>query len=135
MTQLGDKPDLLRSVAHTLAVLEKFRLDIQKALCYDSSNTTFDDVVLGVLKGELDVYELPNSVIIAHDRSTRKFPTYHLFLCAGELDELLAQEDMMIREAKLRGAKRLTLAGRRGWEKPLKKMGWEHVSSTFKKDV
>ncbi len=124
---LHHKPDtLLGRAQRLLYVLQKFELDICKALKYGSNSHTFDDIVRSALSGDIDVYELPNAVIIAELSTYPQHKVYHIFIAAGDLDEILDYQPRLHEEAKLRGASYLTLAGRKGWERVLKEHGWKH---------
>lgn len=135
MTQLGDKPDLADSIIRALQAMQKHRLDIETALCYGDNSHTFDDVVLRLVRGELDIFEFENSLIIAEVCDAPQHRTFHLYIGCGDLNEILSKEDFMLREARIRGCKYISIAGRRGWEKPLKDMGWRHTLSILSKEV
>lgn len=126
---------LLVGLRRTLDVLEKFQLDICAALEYGNNSHTFDDIVKLALVGEVDVYELPNSVIVMELSKYPQFAVYHGFIAAGNLEEILSAHKMMFREARLRGAKYLSIAGRRGWEKAMKAHGWQHKLSIMQIEV
>lgn len=129
------KPTLLDNLDRTLAALRKFELDICRALEYGNNSHSFDDIVRLVLDGSVDMYEFPNSVIIMELTHYPNFSVYHGFIAAGDLQEILDAHTMMFKEARLRGAKYLSIAGRRGWEKAMRNHGWSHKLSIMQVEV
>ena len=128
--------DIFTEMEELIAGLRKFRVDIEKALEYGNSSHGFDDIALKALTGEVDTYILPNSVIIMELDASPKHKSYHAFIAAGDLDEIIeAQNGLLIREAKYRNAKYLTLAGRRGWAKVLEKHGWTEQLVVMSKEI
>lgn len=118
------------------AALRKFRVDIEAALGYGGHSHSFANVVAMCVTGEVDLYILPSSVIMMQLTDYPNYKSYHAFIAAGDLDEIIeAQNGLLIREARLRGASKLTLAGRRGWARALKSEGWEDKLVIMHKDV
>jgi hypothetical protein len=128
-------PTLADNLIHLMGILKKFELDIRTALEYGNNSHSFDDVVRMAVLGEVDVYEFPNSVIIMELTKYPNFSVYHGFIATGDLQEILDAHGLMFREAKLRGAKYLSIAGRRGWERAMKQRGWDHRLSILYKEV
>lgn len=135
MTQLGYRNDLAARLIAALQAMQKHRLDIEKALWYADNSHTFDDVVIRLMRGELDIFEFDNSLIITEVYDAPQHRTFHLYIGCGDLDEILSKEDLMMNEARLRGCKFISIAGRRGWEKPLREMGWKHSLSILRKEI
>jgi hypothetical protein len=135
VTQLGDTPDLVTRLIAALQAMQKHRLDIEAALWYSDYSYSFDDVVVRVMQGDLEVFIFEKSIILAEVDHAPQFNTFHLYLAGGDLEEILAQEDLMMNEARLRGCRYISIAGRRGWEAPLRKMGWTHKLSILKKEI
>jgi hypothetical protein len=120
----------------TLDALEKFRVDIERALGYGGHSHDFAHIVAMCVKGEADLYILPNSVIIMQLDEYPNYKAYHIFLACGKMDELMeAQAGLLMREAKMRGASKLTFAGRTGWVRQLKSSGWQHKLAVMHKDI
>lgn len=117
--------DVFAEVEELILALRRFRVDIEKGLSYGVRTHTFDQVAAMALSGKVDTYVLPNAVIIMELTECPSGRAYHVFLAAGDLDEILeAQNGLLLREASLRGASHLTLFGRRGWVKTLESHGW-----------
>ncbi len=119
-----------------LEALKKFRVDIERALCYGRNSHTFNQVCALVIQGQLDVHVLEGAVIIAEVISYPEYKVYHVFIAAGELQPIIeAQRGYLIREAQKRGAKRLSFAGRKGWKKALENEGWSNDLILMSKEV
>lgn len=127
--------DILDRMEHLIAALRKHKAEINEALAYTGFSYSFHHVVLRVMTGDLDCFVFPNSVIMAEVVEAPNFKSYGIYIAAGDLQEILDAEDLMLAEARLRGCRYLSMTGRRGWEKPLKQMGWQHSLSILKKDV
>lgn len=129
------EPPLVR-LRRIIDCLEKYRVDIEKALWYGGNTHTFDYVCQRVLKGDLDLYELRNSVLLCEFKKYPLYSVYHVYIAAGNLDEILGFEKRRIHEeARLRKCSKITFTGRRGWKRPLEQRGWEEVHITMAKDV
>ena len=127
--------DSLQRIKSLIGALEKFELDIREALCYGTNSHTFDYVCARVLSGSADLYEFPNSVIIMEKSVYPNHSVYHGFIAAGDLQEILDAHPLIEEEAKKRGCEYLSIAGRKGWEKPMKKYGWKHSLTIMKKEL
>jgi hypothetical protein len=61
----------------------------------------------------------------------------HIFLAGGDLDELRGMVPMFCSWARFNKCSKVTLCGRRGWERALKQQGWDaglialSISSAF----
>lgn len=126
---------MLQEVRRTIDALEKFEVDISKALKYGNASHTFEDVAVRVLSGKLDAYVYPNSIILMELCQYPQHSVYHGFVAAGNLDEILAAEPSLLREARLRKCSYLSIAGRRGWEPVLRNIGWTHSLSIMVREV
>lgn len=54
---------------------------------------------------------------------------------AGELHAVLGAEGRLLETARAEGCSRLTMCGRRGWGKYLRRMGWTFQRVTFSKEI
>ena len=126
----------LDDITHMIAALKKFELDIREALRYGGDTNTYEQVCAGCIAGAYTMFVLPNSVIIAEVAEYPTHKVFHQFIACGDLAELIeAQNGLLIREAKLRGATALTLAGRKGWLKALEPHGWRSNLVLMRKEI
>lgn len=127
--------DPLTRLRAILDCLEKFRVDIEKALWYGGGTHTFDYVCQRVLVGELDLYELRNSVLLCEHMRFPSYDVYNVYIAAGNIDEITSFDGRLCKEARLRGCVKVSFSGRFGWKKPLERIGWKPAYLTMAKDV
>lgn len=130
-----DHVTVLDTLSELIRVLKKYELDIRRALLYGGNTQTYDEVCAKVISGDLEVFELNRSIIITETTRHSTFSVFHIFIAGGDLEEILASQDMLISEAKLRGCKYLSMSGRKGWERPLTAQGWNHKLSIMHMEV
>jgi hypothetical protein len=104
--------------------LEKFEVDISRALEYGGSTHSFDDIVCGVLASQYDVLYNDGAIAISEQSNYPNVRAYHVFVAAGTLDSVLALQEQMIERALAADCTQLTLWGRLGWQKVLAKHNW-----------
>lgn len=122
---LGDEN--FNNLKFLLEDLERFKVDIIKALSYTDNAYYYDNVVGDILQGRVHFYPLSKSFIIAYKVDSPNFSCYHIWLAGGELQELIEFVPNLQHNAKQLKCKYVTLAGRLGWTKALKHQGWKHT--------
>lgn len=125
--------DGLRIVLDTL---DKHKLDIEKALCYARNSMSYNHVCEKVVTGKLIFIPLPNSIMLCEVCVMPNYRLFHCFVAAGDLDELLSIGHVELNNvAASYDCKYISMTGRRGWERPLNKLGWESPLVTMYKEV
>lgn len=138
LTPIGfeyDCPGLLEKLALSLSILAKHKVDILKALEYAGGKRDFDALVAQVVRGEVHLYPLPNSVIMAEIIRGAGKDIYHLFVVAGDLDEILAADEFLREQARANYCDVLALSGRRGWVKALRDTTWKEKSVYMETEI
>ena len=113
----------------------KYQLDIESALAYANNSHTFDNVVSQVLSGQMHFYTLPNSYVIMERQTYPQHSVYHCFLAGGDKLEIEDAQPMLMKNAKHLKCKYVTIVGRGGWIRELRKFGWKHQYSVLSKEV
>jgi|TARA_Y100000361_G_C11160578_1_gene347057 hypothetical protein len=108
---------------------------IESALEYGDQTHTFDDIVEGVLKGEYQFWEAPLGCAITEIVVFPRKKVLHIFLYAGELQQVLDMEESAKIWAKEFGCSAFSLSGRRGWKRVLEKRGFRELYTTLAKDI
>lgn len=126
---------LTDKVRATLDNLDKFRVDIENSLMYANESHTFDDVVGMVLTGQLNFIPLQRSLLLTEVHTYPRHKNLHTFIAAGDLEELMSYQPKLLELARALDCKHLSLTGRRGWERPLKELGWKLQYITLYKEV
>lgn len=106
--------------------LVKCRKYIEDALEYSAGTHTFNDIAAGVLSGKFQLWPNHNSAVVTEIVVYPQLKDLHFFLAGGNLDELKAMRPLIEQWGKSIGCTRVSLAGRKGWERTfLKDEGYE----------
>lgn len=114
----------------------RLRKHIEAALEYSAGTHTIDDVAQGVLEGKFQCWEGAESIIITEIVVYPRLKDLHFFLAGGDLDEISLMEPIIAAWGKSLGCTRVSLAGRKGWQKSfLKERGYEPKWSVLSKEL
>jgi hypothetical protein len=106
--------------------LNRCRQWIVDALEYSSGTHTFDDIAAGVMNNRFHLWPNANSAVVTEIIVYPQAKALHFFLAGGNLDELKQMRPVIESWGKSVGCTRVTLAGRKGWERTfLKDEGYE----------
>jgi hypothetical protein len=106
--------------------LGRCRKYIEDALEYSGGTHTFDDIATGVMTTRFQLWPSESSAIVTEVIVYPQSKDLHFFLAGGNLDELKDMTPEIERWGRSVGCTRVTLAGRRGWERTfLKDQGYE----------
>ena len=95
----------------------ELRPEIEKALKYSAGTHTFDDVVELVQQAKMQFWPGRSSVIVTEIVLHPQSKCLNYFLAAGKMDELEMMTPMIESWGKGLGCTRVTLAGRKGWQR------------------
>jgi hypothetical protein len=99
---------------------------IEAALDYCHGTHTIEDVEAGLVAGQYTFWPGLRSAIITEVWQYPRQRFLHIPYAGGELDELRTMvKRLLYPYAFLMGCSRITLTGRRGWERALKTDGWQ----------
>ena len=115
--------------------LERCRPWIEAALEYSGGTHTFDDVVDGVTSGRMQLWPAPRGCATTEIVLYPRKKVLHVFLAAGEMDQLFDMIDDATKWAEERGCTAMTLAGRPGWQRAMKPLGFVPTLVTMEKDI
>jgi hypothetical protein len=118
-----------------MAVLLKWKEQIDEALHHAKGQYVFDDVVAKVAARQIHVYEYDEAVVLMQYCVFPQYSTYHCFIAAGDMQTIKDAEEYIAQQARSMGCKHMTISGRTGWARELKPRGWEHVMSTMYKEL
>lgn len=93
------------------------------------------DIVQAVKEGRMQSFEKGQSVIVTEMLGYPNGLIMNLYLCAGNLDEILSLLPEVEKFAKDHGCKRVFMGGRKGWAKFADKLGWKHDKIVLTKDL
>lgn len=90
---------------------------IERALAYTGGTHELEDVWTGIVLGEMQMWSAEHSVVITEIQQYPRLRAVHFFLAAGQMDELERLVPGIEEWGRAIGASRITLAGRKGWER------------------
>jgi len=114
----------------------RLRKHVEAALEYSAGTHTIDDVADLILRQKLQCWEGANSIIITEIVVYPQLKDLHFFLAGGDLDEISLMEPLIAAWGKSLGCTRVSLAGRKGWQKSfLKERGYEPKWAVLSKEL
>jgi hypothetical protein len=108
---------------------------IEDALEYSGGTHTFKDIVDGILNMSFQFWPAPRGCAVTEICVFPQKKVLHIFLAAGEKDQIVDMDESAVRFAKEQGCDAVTIAGRRGWKKVLAHKGYEEYFTTLAKDI
>jgi hypothetical protein len=97
--------------------LNRCRQWVEDALEYSGGTHSFDDIAAGVLAKKFQLWPNHNSAVVTEIVVYPNTKNLHFFLAGGNLDELKMMRPHIEAWGKSIGCTRVTLAGRKGWER------------------
>jgi hypothetical protein len=130
-----DAKNVLDKTMELLYSIREREQHILNALAYTEGTHTFDDIVSMILAGRLTWWQNGQSFAVTEFVSYPRENHIHIFLAGGDLNELLDLQDTIAIYGKHAGCSTLTMAGRKGWLKPLAEVGWTHAHTAMKRNL
>lgn len=115
---------------------EKARAFIEAALEYSGGTHTFGDVVGALVSGEMQLWATDTTAVVTELQMFPQYRACNFFLAGGDMNQLAHFQRVIGEWAKAQGCQRLTITGRRGWERTfLKDEGYTPKWTTFSKEL
>ena len=115
---------------------EKARPFIEAALEYSGGTHTFGDVVGALVSGEMQLWATDTAAVVTELQMFPQYRACNFFLAGGDMNQLAHFQRVIGEWAKAQGCQRLTITGRRGWERTfLKDEGYTPKWITFSKEL
>lgn len=109
---------------------------IEAALKYDGETHTIEDVMLSVAAGERQFWPGQRSAVITEVVRYPRKTALNFWLAGGDLQELKTMLAPIEQWAREQGCERITLAGRRGWERTfMREAGYTPQWSVMAKEL
>ena len=115
--------------------IHDYRDLIESALAYSGGTHTFEDVAELVATGRAQLWPGEKSVGVTEIVLYPKKKVLHIFIAAGDMDELLVMMEYAKRWGAGQGCQSVTMSGRTGWQRVLNKHGWKQVFVTMESPV
>lgn len=114
--------------------MEKVRGWIADALEYSGGTHTVDDVLDRILTGHLQLWPGERGCAVTELVVYPRKKVLHVFLAAGEMEQIIDMIDSAIAWGKSQGCTSMTIAGRKGWERVLARYGYKPVMTVLEKE-
>src|SRR5262245_40950753 len=108
---------------------------IEAALPYAGGTHTIEDIEDAIKTGRMGLIALEQSAFIIEVHTYPRLRALHIFLAAGDLKELRSCNTRMDATAKALGCSRITIAGRRGFVRTLKHLGYRERWTVLAKEI
>jgi hypothetical protein len=92
------------------------------ALEYSGGTHNLEDVAMALHKDYMHLWPTNESVLVTEVLQYPRAKHMHVFLGAGNMDGLIYTMPYVIEQAKKDGCSKVTVTGRRGWEKVLTRL-------------
>jgi hypothetical protein len=105
---------------------ERLRHHVAAALEYSGGTHKIEDIAEGIRRGQFQLWPGRDSAVVTEIIVYPQLKDLHYFLAGGDLDELRLMRPLIEQWGKSIGCSRVSLAGRKGWERTfLKDEGYE----------
>jgi len=104
--------------------LERCQPWIQAALDRSGGTHLFEDIVQAVMEGKMQFWPANDACAITEIIVFPRKKVLHVFLAGGKLETIVDMNESAVAWAKSLGCDGMSIAGRKGWVKVLKKKGW-----------
>jgi hypothetical protein len=116
-------------------MIERYRDMIDSALAYSGGTHTFEDVQELVATGKAQLWPAERGVAVTEIIVYPRKRVLHIFLAAGEMDQLLDMIESAAQWGRTQGCTSLTMSGRMGWQRVLDKQGFKPVLVTMERAI
>lgn len=124
------------AVVHTAEeIVGPYRELLDMALERAGGTHTYEDVLELISIGEMFFWPASKSCMVTEIVQYPRKRALHVFLAAGDLEEIKNMECSLIAFAKSLKCSALSMSGRKGWTKALRDMNWEEAHTTLVKQI
>ena len=92
------------------------------ALEYSDGTHSLEDVAMALDKDEMQFWPGINTALVTEVITHPNQKSIHIFLAAGDMDEVIRILPFVEIHGKLEGCTHMTMTGRKGWEKVMSKI-------------
>ena len=92
------------------------------ALEYSNGTHSLEDVAMALNKDEMQFWPGINTAIVTEVITHPNYKSIHIFLAAGDMDEVIRILPFVEIHGKMEGCTKMTMIGRKGWEKVMSKI-------------
>ena len=111
--------------------LARCRKWIEAALEYSGGTHDFGDVASAITMGTMQLWPNKDGCAVTEVLVYPRKKVLHVFLAGGKMSAILDMQDSAAEWGRQQGCTAMTIAGRRGWERVLGKIGYKHQFTTL----
>lgn len=100
---------------------------LEPALKYDDTHD-LQDIADSIENGSMQLWPAPKGAMVTQVQNYPRKRILHIFMAGGDLESLMTLQPHIEKFAQDMGCQRITLTGRRGWERIFK--NWKDVKPT-----
>lgn len=108
---------------------------IEAALEYSGGTHDFVHVCEGIISGHMQLWPNENGCAVTEIIVYPKKKVLHVFLAGGKMSDILDMLPSAREFARREGCSGMSIAGRRGWERVLKKHGFDFMHKTLGAEI
>jgi hypothetical protein len=115
--------------------MERCRPWIEDALEYSGGTHTFEDVAAGIASARMQLWPAPRGCAVTELVLYPQKKVLHVFLAGGDMDQLFEMIEDAAEWGRGQGCGSMTLAGRFGWQRAMKHLGWEPTMIVMGREI
>ena len=108
---------------------------IEQALKHSGGTHDLVDIFQGIAERKYQLKKKKKGCLVTEILEYPKKKVCHVFLGAGEMNQLTDMHESVIAWAKQLKCTELTISGRKGWVRALKNHGWKEAQTTIYKEI
>lgn len=114
---------------------ERVKRWLEAALEYSNGTHTIDDVKAAIDADKLLLITHPQCAMVFEIIVYPRMKVLHGFLCGGDLEAIKSFNPKLDTLARKLGCRKISIAGRHGWGRALKDIGYSHAFSVVSKEL
>jgi hypothetical protein len=116
-------------------LIEANRHHIEAALEYSGGTHVYEDVEKAILEGRMQLWPGSKSMAVTEIVEYARKKVLHIFLAAGDMEELIDMIDSAAAWGRTQSCTSLTMSGRKGWERVLGRHGFQPVMTVMERAI
>jgi hypothetical protein len=129
---MSAQPEFDQALVNELARCRKW---IEAALKYSGGTHDFGDVASAIAMGKMQLWPNTNGCAVTEILVYPKKKVLHVFLAGGKMRDIVEMHYPAAEWGRQQGCTAMSIAGRKGWQRVLKKLGYDHQFTTLSVEI